>query len=595
VTDPAEREGSAHARAHAVAQLRWLAPGAGALAALSRPPAAGTWSAIRADPGAVFLIVRQPAASSFPSSQPLAALLDEPTLLEAALRHLDLPTAGFVDWNSPGVRPVYQAARTYARLARQLAESTGLCDSDHAWVCGLLAPLGWLALCAVDAEAVAACLADPALREDPAGTQRRLWGIDQASISRRLARRWGLPDWLASTIGNLGLPQSVAQSFGADPVLFPLTRLAVHRGRELGADLGLVDPGLAAEDAAVLGIRPDEVDRADHEQGDDPARAALFVDPFGQPLLRDLLAVAAENRRLRDGPMHRRLEREADDLYRVLDAQVREEGRRVRDGKLTALAEFAAGAGHEINNPLAVISGQAQYLLGHQADWFPGDAGGEAGKALKVIIAQTRRIHGILRDLMLFARPLPPRPAWTDLPTLLGEVAASLGELAGQRRVRIEVASRAERLPVYLDTEQVRTALNCLLRNAVEAAPAEGWARLRLVELAGADRVEVAVEDSGPGPDLGQRDSLFDPFYSGRPAGRGRGLGLPIAWRLAGEQGGDVRLDATRPPEPTRFVLTLPRFPVPSPASPLLDPGAVPSPFVTPLPDVTANGRHEAP
>jgi two-component system NtrC family sensor kinase len=262
---------------------------------------------------------------------------------------------------------------------------------------------------------------------------------------------------------------------------------------------------------------------------------------------------------------------------------VREEGHRLRDGRLIALAEFAAGAGHEINNPLAVISGQAQYLLGHQADWFPGDAEGEARKALKVIIAQTRRIHGLLRDLMQFARPLPPRPAWTDLPTLLGEVAASLGELAGQRRVRVEVVARAE---------QVRVALNCLLRNAVEAAPAEGWARLRLVEPAGADRVEVAVEDSGPGPDLGQRESLFDPFYSGRPAGRGKGLGLPIAWRLAGEQGGDVRLDVTRPPEPTRFVLTLPRLLVSGPESQPLDTAAVPSSFVTPLPDVTANGRH---
>jgi signal transduction histidine kinase len=381
----------------------------------------------------------------------------------------------------------------------------------------------------------------------------------------------------------------VAQNFGADPVLLPLTRLAVHRARDWSADLGLADPMLAAEDATVLGVRLDEADNG-HE--DDPAGAPSFVDPFGQPLLRDLLVVAAENRRLRDEPLHRRLEQEADDLHRVLEAQVRAEGHRLRDGKLLALAEFAAGAGHEINNPLAVISGQAQYLLGHQADWFPGDVGGEAGKTLKAIIAQTRRIHGLLRDLMQFARPLPPRPTWTDLPTLLGEVAAALGELAGQRRVRVEVASRAERLPVYVDAEQVRTALSCLLRNAVEAAPTEGWARLRLMEPAGADRVEVAVEDNGPGPELAQRESLFDPLYSGRPAGRGRGLGLPIAWRLAGVQGGDVRLDTTRPPEPTRFVMTLPRIPFPTPAPQPLDTAAVPSSFVTPLPDVTANGRH---
>ena len=54
------------------------------------------------------------------------------------------------------------------------------------------------------------------------------------------------------------------------------------------------------------------------------------------------------------------------------------------------------------------------------------------------------------------------------------------------------------------------------------------------------------------------RDHLFDPFYSGRLAGRGRGFGLPTAWRLAREHGGDVRFD--RPVEgPTRFILSLPR------------------------------------
>src|SRR5207247_8449903 len=69
--------------------------------------------------------------------------------------------------------------------------------------------------------------------------------------------------------------------------------------------------------------------------------------------------------------------------------------------------------------------------------------------------------------------------------------------------------------------------------------------------------IELIVEDSGPGPDAHQREHMFDPFYSGRKAGRGRGLGLSIAWRLARQLGGDVRFDEV-PGSPTRFVLTLP-------------------------------------
>jgi len=135
-------------------------------------------------------------------------------------------------------------------------------------------------------------------------------------------------------------------------------------------------------------------------------------------------------------------------------------------------------------------------------------------------------------------------------------VIASLRELAAGKQVIVQLQA-PDRLGLYADAEQVRTALACLLRNAIEAAPAEGWARLRVE--AGAERVEVRIEDSGPGPSDEQRGSLFDPFFSGRNAGRGRGLGLPVAWRLAQLQGGDVRLEPAQPGAATCFVLTLPR------------------------------------
>jgi signal transduction histidine kinase len=109
---------------------------------------------------------------------------------------------------------------------------------------------------------------------------------------------------------------------------------------------------------------------------------------------------------------------------------------------------------------------------------------------------------------------------------------------------------------VDADRHQMSTALACLLRNAIEAAPAEGWACIRL-ETPGRDRLEVVVLDNGSGPAPTQREHLFDPFYSGRSAGRGRGLGLATAWRLAREHGGDVRFDSA-PGGPTRFVLSLP-------------------------------------
>src|SRR5262249_53996095 len=157
---------------------------------LAKPLTAHTWSAVRTDPGAVLLIIRQlsnrlqgpdPPTSTRRPLLPL--LLDDPAILEGALDFLGKPAAGVVDWDRPEVRPVYRACLEFARHAEQLAGHSGLCDPEEAWIGGLLAPLGWLAVCAADPTAAAACLADPGFAEDPARCQQRLWDLDQSAIA----------------------------------------------------------------------------------------------------------------------------------------------------------------------------------------------------------------------------------------------------------------------------------------------------------------------------------------------------------------------------------------------------------------------------
>jgi signal transduction histidine kinase len=141
----------------------------------------------------------------------------------------------------------------------------------------------------------------------------------------------------------------------------------------------------------------------------------------------------------------------------------------------------------------------------------------------------------------------------------LREVAASLSELAAQRHVQIICPPPEKSVSLLADSRQIQMALKCLLRNAIEAAPADGWASVRL-ETPAPDRVDFVVEDNGQGIEPGQREHLFDPFYSGRQAGRGRGLGLPTAWRLAQQHGGDVHFEDLSH-GPTRFILRLPNEP----------------------------------
>jgi signal transduction histidine kinase len=455
------------------------------------------------------------------------------------------------------VQTVLAASRACGQLAAALAERCGRIDPDLAYSAASLANFGWLAACAVRPDAVVACLADGDHARPSEAIQQRCFGTTTAEITRRLSRRWELPAWLSAVIGYLDLPASVAPTFGGDPLLATIVQAAVVFTAQAGTnplcitvatsvDEALARLGLNAETAAALAAAP-----------------APTVESAGNPYeslhLSDLLELAVENAERRELHFVPRLEAEVDHLHRLLLDQRAGEGERLGTQKLTSLAEFAAGAGHEINNPLAVISGQAQYLLGLEND-------PDRQRSLRAIVQQTQRVHQILTDLMQFARPARPQKRAVDVRDLVQDAAGSLADLAAQRQVRIDVLLPDEPCVTDGDPRQVTTAVTCLLRNAVEAAPADGWARVR-VEVATTDRLRIAVEDSGPGPASGQAEHLFDPFYSGRPAGRGRGLGLPTAWRLAREQGGDVAYEPV-PGGPTRFVVSLVRVPILQVATP---------------------------
>src|SRR5262249_5540903 len=169
--------------------------------------------------------------------------------------------------------------------------------------------------------------------------------------------------------GHLRLPADPAIRFGAAPELLAVVRLAARLARQQqGIELGLIGEIDVKADLALLDLSSAEVSLPPE------ATVESFTSPYNQPLLRELLSVSIENRRFQQLPRVAHLEREVDHLHEALRDQGRGEAERLHQAKLNALAEFAAGAGHEINNPLAVISGQAQYVLSHERDWVKDEA-----------------------------------------------------------------------------------------------------------------------------------------------------------------------------------------------------------------------------
>ena len=213
----------------------------------------------------------------------------------------------------------------------------------------------------------------------------------------------------------------------------------------------------------------------------------------------------------------------------------------LRDAKLAALAEFAAGAGHEINNPLATISGYAQLLLKDETD-------DSRRHALLAIGGQALRIRDMIGDLMIFARPPVPQYEQLDLSTLVRDTASRMSQEAQSKECWIDVSAGLG-ITAEADPDQVRTVISSLLRNALDLLPKGGGVSVTVeaaeeIDAEGQARpgVQILVSDTGPGLAPGELEHAFDPFFSGRSAGRGLGFGLSKCWRILTQHGGRIEL-----------------------------------------------------
>ncbi len=533
------------------AALPWLCPNTDSLIRLAEAPA-GFARPCATDPALLALLLR----FSPPAPQPQSDLFCPSSLLSASLpdaatAYLAHSPGGWVPTNSEVTRRCFELTERAAPFARRLAEHTRRACPERAFAVAALAPLGWLAVTSVDANIAAEPLHNPETPAAPAA-QAAVWGLDQNALARRLANRWRFPDWLGTVVGNLNLPLAAARVVAADADLFAVVQLAVLETERRTQSLGLTD---SADRAAVLSALKlddatlDELWARIAVSADTPP-SGFDQNPHNVPLVAHLLKMAAESRRRNGAALVARLEDRLDNLHAAVAHVGTDADARGRNAKLAALAELAAGAGHEINNPLAVISGNAQRLFRTEPDT-------ERGELLQTIIRQSQRIAGILRDLMQFARPSRPNPHRTAAVDLLNAVRDDLAPFAAEKGVRIEIAGAPASAFVRCDFAQLKQALTAVARNGIEAAGPEGWVRLGSSET-DEEFVTFAIEDSGPGLSAESLEHCFDPFYCGRSAGRGRGLGLPTAWQFARQNGGDVRHEPTVT-GPTRFVVIVPR------------------------------------
>lgn len=240
-----------------------------------------------------------------------------------------------------------------------------------------------------------------------------------------------------------------------------------------------------------------------------------------------------------------------------------------RAARLSAVGRMAAGVAHEVGNPMGALLAFLD-LVGRD----PGLS--ETSRShLGRCVAQVERVRAILRQMLDFSRPRSAERAPFDLGAVMEETAALLRAERGARPVTVETR-RTPDAPLALgDPASAGQILLNLALNAADAVEGVPDPRISFTLRRGvrrsrhtdggpgsgarsrriADAVECVVEDNGPGIAAEDRERIFDPFFTTKPPGKGTGLGLGSALRLAEELGGTLELEPGE--RGARFVLRL--------------------------------------
>jgi two-component system NtrC family sensor kinase len=232
------------------------------------------------------------------------------------------------------------------------------------------------------------------------------------------------------------------------------------------------------------------------------------------------------------------------------------------------VGKLAAGLAHELGTPLNVVAGRAEMIA-------RGDADAEQSRDYaRIIIGSAKRMTGIIRQLLDFARRSGPRKEAGDVATVASHTLDLLRPLAKEQGVELLLYEDEGPHTTRLDAGQIEQVLTNLVINAVQATSGGGLVdgsvgqvdvrvtreRARPPEgNAGSegDWIAVRVSDHGQGIAPEHLPHIFEPFFTTKEVGSGTGLGLSVAYGIIGDHDGWIDVDS-KLGQGTSFALFLP-------------------------------------
>lgn len=277
----------------------------------------------------------------------------------------------------------------------------------------------------------------------------------------------------------------------------------------------------------------------------------------------DELAVLAEEFNIMK---HRLIERESENLalnisleenVRERTAQLEEKNHWLlvaqqelaRAERLVGIGMLASGVAHEINNPLAIIRGNAELL--EMSDYLD-----QSGKSeVDIIMQQVGRVERIVSNLLTFARTQQIVTYPISLKPLLDDILDQLGHQISLLNHTIERPYQLLDVSVMGDADQLRQVFTNLIVNGLQAMEGGGMLTVDAMVMVETSACKIMIKDTGCGIDEAHQQKLFSPFFTTKP--HGTGLGLAVTYGIVKDHRGEIEV-SSQPGQGAVFAVTLP-------------------------------------
>jgi two-component system, NtrC family, sensor kinase len=213
-----------------------------------------------------------------------------------------------------------------------------------------------------------------------------------------------------------------------------------------------------------------------------------------------------------------------------------------RADRLANLGQLAAGAAHEIRNPLTSIRSTIQYLLKDVRD-------DDMRELVNDLLGEVDRIDGIIEGLLSFARSSEPQRERFDLRHILEQTIGLVSTTARKRTVTIALEFAPGESMIFADPAQLKQVFLNIIMNAVQAMEHGGALTITAETVESADQsfaprrsFRISFQDTGIGIRTSEIDHVFDPFFTTKRDGTG--LGLSISYGIIRQHGGEIEIES---------------------------------------------------